>query len=160
MLATHLVILLFILNCRVRHYVKCRLFQISKMLALPIALQKKKKILSGKCLSGCSCPCKQMIKFIILMENSHCEIFFELIKHQRFCGFPGGFSSSKRFDETFLKKRRHMASEHRHQTDAKSGQNHLAVPNSVFDDASQSAVLLLILCLVSVQLMSELFWTF
>lgn len=53
-----------------------------------------------------------------------------------------------------------MASEHRHQTDAKSGQNHLAVPNSVFDDASQSAVLLLILCLVSVQLMSELFWTF
>lgn len=58
------------------------------------------------------------------------------------------------------KKRRHMASEHRHQTDAKSGQNHLAVPNSVFDDASQSAVLLLILCLVSVQLMSELFWTF
>lgn len=42
MLATHLVILLFILNCRVRHDVKCRLFQISKMLALPIALQKKK----------------------------------------------------------------------------------------------------------------------
>lgn len=99
-----------------------------------------------------------MIKFIILMENSHCEIF-ELIKHQRFCGFPGGFSSYKRFDKTFL-KRRHMASVHRHQTDAKSGQNHLAVPNSVFDDASQSAVLLLILCLVSVQLMSELFWTF
>lgn len=45
-------------------------------------------------------------------------------------------------------------------TDAKSGQNHLGVPNSVFDDASQSAVLLLILCLVSVQLVSELFLGF
>lgn len=29
------------------------------------------------------------------------------------------------------------------QTDAKSGQNHLAVANSVFDDASQSAVVIL-----------------
>lgn len=45
------------------------------------------------------------------------------------------------------------------QTDAKLGQNHLAGPNSVLDDASQSAVLL-ILCLVSVQLISELFGAF
>lgn len=29
------------------------------------------------------------------------------------------------------------------QTDAKSGQNHLAVANSVFDDASRSAVVIL-----------------
>lgn len=42
-------------------------------------------------------------------------------------------------------------------SDARSGQNHLAVPHSVFEDAAQSAALLSILCLMSVRLMSELF---